>query len=203
MCIGAIRLSCADSTHVVFTIRPLALLRADKQITYHPIYECSIMLKCPKCAAGQRHGSLFCDTCGAQLVEITAGKTERIQTTLIGTPIVPWGDDYFGDSITLHLRVGDKLIEVPLLTRIIIGRSAGEEVMRPDVDLSPFNAMLLGVSRMHAAIVRDRAALFLHDLNSTNHTWLNGNLVELNVQMPLHDGDEIRLGSFSMRVFYL
>lgn len=161
------------------------------------------MLRCSDCGKEFIYGTLFCEQCGKALIRTTAGKTQRIHATPAEEPIAPWGDDYFGDSIELHIRIGDKLIEVPLLTRIILGRVAEGDSMRPDVDLSLFGALTLGVSRMHAAIARSRSALFLNDLNSTNHSWLNGSLLEQNVELPLHDGDEIRLGSLALRVFYL
>jgi len=66
---------------------------------------------------------------------------------------------------------------------MVIGRSADADIMLDDD----------GVSREHAVVeVRDGKPWLL-DLNSTNGTWLEGERVAAR-QMPLNDGDRIRVG---------
>jgi hypothetical protein len=48
------------------------------------------------------------------------------------------------------------------------------------------------ISRHHALITRTAGSLVVHDLDSTNGTWLNGRRISGNAQ--LRDGDELRLG---------
>ena len=51
------------------------------------------------------------------------------------------------------------------------------------------------VSRMHVRFSRDdQGDLLMRDLNSTNGTWLNGNLLEPESCVHVHRGDEIRIG---------
>ena len=47
------------------------------------------------------------------------------------------------------------------------------------------------VSRHHARITKQEEGYFLEDLNSTNGTYLNGDLVPYNVKGPLHSMDQI------------
>jgi len=52
-----------------------------------------------------------------------------------------------------------------------------------------------GVSRMHVRFSRgDQGELLMRDLNSTNGTWLNGNLLEPEACVRVRRGDEVRIG---------
>jgi predicted component of type VI protein secretion system len=54
------------------------------------------------------------------------------------------------------------------------------------------------VSRRHAEIRVEDDAAFLHDLGSTNGTFLNGEAVA--AILPLRDGDRIQIGPYSVTV---
>jgi len=69
-----------------------------------------------------------------------------------------------------------------------IGRVAGTAV-RLDED---------GVSRRHAAISRSGNRIVIHDLGSTNGTYVNGRRLDGPAPWPLHDGDRLRLGSVEL-----
>lgn len=58
------------------------------------------------------------------------------------------------------------------------------------------------VSQKHCKIYRQGELILLQDLGSTNHTWLNGGMVEGAV--PLAFGDKIRIGqsTFLFQCFY-
>jgi pSer/pThr/pTyr-binding forkhead associated (FHA) protein len=77
----------------------------------------------------------------------------------------------------------DETFEVPLqdADRVTIGRAADNEAV---LDLDK-------VSRCHAEVVRKGTTWLLHDLGSTNGTWLNGERVE---QVLLQEGDVFRIG---------
>ncbi len=51
------------------------------------------------------------------------------------------------------------------------------------------------VSRSHATVTREDGAVYLKDIGSTNGTFVNGRLIE---NCILQDGDEIRIGDFSL-----
>lgn len=56
------------------------------------------------------------------------------------------------------------------------------------------------ISRNHCTIYETRNALCIQDLNSSNHTYLNGNL--LSSAAYLKNGDVLRLGDTELRVQY-
>lgn len=70
---------------------------------------------------------------------------------------------------------------------MIIGRD-------PRVDIFIDN---LGVSGRHARLWWDRGRFMLADLGSSNGTTINGRRIDTS---PIHEGDEIRIGKFSLRV---
>lgn len=51
------------------------------------------------------------------------------------------------------------------------------------------------VSRSHANIVSRESKYYVMDTNSTNHTYLNGKMIQSNVEVELAHGDKIRLGN--------
>jgi pSer/pThr/pTyr-binding forkhead associated (FHA) protein len=90
------------------------------------------------------------------------------------------------------------LIQVPLKDEISIGRSAPDTPI--DVDLNPFNAHLLGVSRKHAIIKPLPTACVLIDLDSTNGTFINGNNLIPRQPYLLKSGDEIQIAGVYLQV---
>ena len=51
------------------------------------------------------------------------------------------------------------------------------------------------VSRSHANIVTRDGQYFIEDTNSTNHTYVNGAMIQSSVEIQLNDGDRIRLAN--------
>lgn len=95
--------------------------------------------------------------------------------------------------------------EQPILLRgggkTVLGRYSPGEVA-PSVDLTPYNANLLGVSRQHATISRSDTSLVLEDLGSTNGTWLNEVKLTPNKPAALQSGDLVRLGQLGLYVYF-
>lgn len=59
------------------------------------------------------------------------------------------------------------------------------------------------VSRSHANIVVRNKKYFLVDTNSTNHTYINGKMIQSNVETEITHGDKVRLGNedFEFRLY--
>ena len=59
------------------------------------------------------------------------------------------------------------------------------------------------ISRSHANIVNDNGEFYIVDTNSTNHTYVNGGMIQSNVQTKLVHGTKIRLANedFEFRMF--
>ncbi len=64
------------------------------------------------------------------------------------------------------------------------------------IDLVPFDAIQMGVSRRHALIHREEDGYYITDLNSTNGTRINGRRLLPNTPCRLSSGDIVRLGRF-------
>jgi len=55
-------------------------------------------------------------------------------------------------------------------------------------------------SRQHAEIVEKGGDFYLHDLGSTNGTYVNGHRIS-DKELLLHDGDKVRVPSVTLSTF--
>lgn len=133
-----------------------------------------------------------------------------------GTPTVPVPEEAIKPAYPEHVRQlthlhTDILVlqvlgyEQPILVKggikIMLGRySPGETA--PSIDLTPYNANLLGVSRQHAVIIRPEKEYMLQDLGSTNGTWLNETKLTPQQIYPIRNGDLIRVGQLAFYVYF-
>jgi hypothetical protein len=85
----------------------------------------------------------------------------------------------------------------------ILGRASSEiKTPEPLVDLTQFDALELGISRVHAMIRQTEDGYQIIDLESSNGTWLENQRLVPKQTYPLDSGDRIRLGRMNMLVFY-
>ena len=80
---------------------------------------------------------------------------------------------------------------------IHLGRGKNESDL---IDLTPYDAEKLGVSRRHVALRPTASNLFVVDLGSTNGTRRNGRSIGLNTPYALADGDVLTLGNLQLTV---
>lgn len=83
---------------------------------------------------------------------------------------------------------------------IVVGRYSPET---PDVllDLTSDHGVLLGVSRRHAVIEWSDTGYVVHDLGSTNGTFVNERKLLPDEACPLNSGDQMRLGQLLSIVY--
>jgi pSer/pThr/pTyr-binding forkhead associated (FHA) protein len=74
--------------------------------------------------------------------------------------------------------------EIPLVSRITIGRDPGNNIVIKDKL----------VSRFHAEIQKIKEEFFVKDLNSSNGTYVNDLKIPQNKYAKLHEKDRIKLG---------
>lgn len=88
--------------------------------------------------------------------------------------------------LTLRMLTGGRAGDVVVPTsNLVIGRDPSADLrLDPDGDLH--------ASSRHAEICRDEHRWILHDLGSSNGTWLNGKAIE--APIPLRNGDRIQFG---------
>ena len=102
--------------------------------------------------------------------------------------------------ISLHIVENGQILPLADRTEFTLGRSAEEQPIVPDVDLSAYNAYANGVSRLHAAIKLVKNRIVLVDLGSSNGTYLNGNRLASYLETPVAHGDLIYLGKLKIQV---
>jgi hypothetical protein len=163
------------------------------------------LIVCPNCNHENPEGSLICANCGIQLGEAAdALKTKEItdQDDSVGKP--HWGTSRFGpDSVlVLHIRGSSEPLVIRPDDELIIGRYDPVSRTTPDLDLSPYQAMEKGVSRLHTSIRRQDDSLSVVDLGSANSTYLNGQRLVPHQPRLLRDGDELRMGVLVMHVYF-
>jgi hypothetical protein len=83
---------------------------------------------------------------------------------------------------------------------MIVGRMDAEHDVYPDIDLGPYNADDLGVSREHMILKLDGDRIVAVDNGSSNGTFLNNDRMKAHEDYPIRDGDEIQLGLMKLKI---
>jgi CheY-like chemotaxis protein len=90
--------------------------------------------------------------------------------------------------------------QVQVRETMLVGRADAERDIDPEIDLTPYNGGMLGVSRRHALIVVRETYLMIKDMGSTNGTRLNNTLLEPLKEYRLHHGDELTFGGLQIQL---
>lgn len=118
-----------------------------------------------------------------------------------------WGTARFDDHTRLILRISEsgQIIKVDAhrSAGILLGRYDPTSKFSPDIDLTGFHAEQHGVSRQHARLTINEESLYITDLGSANHTFLNGLRLTAHQPRILRDGDEIRLGHLKLQITFI
>ncbi len=161
------------------------------------------MQTCPKCANKEQGGALFCSKCGESLVA-----TQVSGVTAPGEkPTIDTIDSSVIQSLTKSSKI-DTSVNVALAVKVegrdlviriqktdyTFGRAALGQAVIPDFDLTPYDGLAKGVSRIHAMIVTTEKEIFLRDLTSINGTQINGIRLSPNMDYPIKAGDMINFG---------
>ncbi len=168
------------------------------------------MILCPNCQHKELPGALFCSECGTPLVSLDILNTKSIQKTPSDTlqaptviPEVPTRKNVAKInelSISLHIVESGQVIHLADRKEFTLGRTIEGQPILPDVDLSPFDAFTLGVSRLHAALRIVNGEVVVTDLGSSNGTRVNGQKIVPHVDYPLNHGDIIALAKLKIQV---
>ncbi|MBP1465206.1 FHA domain-containing protein [Candidatus Chloroploca sp. M-50] len=90
---------------------------------------------------------------------------------------------------------GGQMLTLPTdRAEIIVGREDPVSSIFPEIDLTSFGGETGGVSRKHARITHKDGQWMLTDLDSTNHTRINGERLLPNVPTPLPDQAKVQFG---------
>lgn len=168
------------------------------------------MQTCLHCGKGNPEEEAYCYSCGHILPSaLPAIASATLQLDEIIESLEPrrrWGTAYFDRQSHLQFTFRDsgEVMEVAVNGDLVIGRAHREpNIPQPDVDLGPYGAHEKGVSRCHLLVSYDHDTLMIADLGSSNHTYLNGQLLLANEPRILRDNDELRLGHLVIRVRFI
>lgn len=162
---------------------------------------------CPVCKFKNKIDATRCELCGqpfrsiegilttkqveAISREIDEEASERFKEELEGILIPPAG-------IAIY-RSDGKPVALRTEREFYLGRRMNDEDRI--VDLIPFGAFQLGVSRQHAMVRSGQEGYEIIDNDSTNGTWLNQQRLVPNRAYPLPNGSLIRLAQMQLIVY--
>lgn len=168
------------------------------------------MIICPNCQHKELPGALFCSECGAQLVTLDILNTRTIKRTntdqLEGPTEIPQSlanevpSKNAEPNVSLHIVESGQVLHLKDRKEFTLGRTVEGQPILPDVDLSPFDAFSLGVSRLHAALRIVNKEVVVTDLGSSNGTRVNGQKIVPHVDYPINHGDIIAVGKLKIQV---
>lgn len=151
------------------------------------------MIICADCMAEQYPGTLFCNECGSYLRQPSAAALAPATPSQTQPATVTQIKLRFPDQRELH---------VTLTHQLIIGRTDSETGVRPDIDVTPYHGIELGVSRLHATLKQGAGGVMLIDKSSTNGTYLNNRQLIPEKPYLLGQGDHLALGSLEIVIFF-
>jgi pSer/pThr/pTyr-binding forkhead associated (FHA) protein len=178
-------------------------LAAIKQLkTIQPIRPDTILL-CPACGRPNARQSNHCSACGHDLAANQGMNTRKFKR-MTDDDIPNLSNTYLGETTSLVLKIRDA--REPLIVRpnrdMTMGRVVKGSNPSPDIDLSPFNADELGVSRLHLMFKRVANTVVVTDLGSQNCTYINEERLFPHEQRVLRNDDQLRLGKLVMKVTF-
>jgi pSer/pThr/pTyr-binding forkhead associated (FHA) protein len=161
---------------------------------------------CPICKQSNEGDAVVCQHCGEKLddvrpttlrvngddTQVTRELNEQTSRELI-PPARGVAVFLLNKGEPIALRVEDEFV---------LGRIQ-ESTSEPTVDLTDFDGYALGVSRRHALVRAVGERYVLIDLNSSNGTWLNGQLLIPTKPYDLPNGAVVQLGRIKLMLAYM
>ncbi len=167
---------------------------------------------CTKCGKSNPATSAYCDECGTRLrISVplpplaTTDSGSFHQPPPAPRPMSPGQGAMVSPAAAaprLFVSATKQMIFLPgHKTTWVLGREDIESHHHPDVDLGPYGAEQLGISRSHAQLALQGDRFVLVDLGAVNYTFIKRQKLTPHVPHPLQNGDEIRLGKMVL-IFY-
>lgn len=180
---------------------------------------------CVACRAEQVEGSVFCEECGASLLEKGAAVSTRPLTRSVGDALreddsvvpgagaareaaaarpqtVPAALALAVGTIAITVAASGRMVALGWASGVLIGREDSARSVGPDIDLGPDGGYDAGVSRRHARIAAGAAGLVLEDLGSANGTLLNGRPLARGESVALERAAEVTCGSMVLQIVW-
>jgi pSer/pThr/pTyr-binding forkhead associated (FHA) protein len=168
---------------------------------------------CEHCGFENPRGALICRQCYRLLTQAgrlpgLPGTTKNLTTSQLDSSIAEQAQAQRGEPA----RTPDKMLRIRIMRTgheivkpfqngtLLIGRADPARNILPDIDLNPHDAFTHGISRTHALLRRERNRVLVQDLNSANHTYLNGERLPPNTPHQVRSGDLLQLGRMLLSV---
>ena len=110
--------------------------------------------------------------------------------------LIPW-------VIELRIMGTPQVLQIKISEHLVLGRDTDHDENAPEIDLRPFNAHYLGVSRKHALLTARNSRVTIRDLDSSNGTFVNGGRLEPGQEYRIRHGDHLTLGKLMMQVSFV
>lgn len=104
------------------------------------------------------------------------------------------------DKREIIIKIDDSEEHITLSGELhcLLGRFGKKQPGKIAVNLTPYGARELGISRIHAQLHVDGQRLYITDLDSSNGTYLRGERVRPHMAAEVQDGDEVFLGKLKL-----
>lgn len=126
----------------------------------------------------------------------------KLQSERDSNPATHTGLFKMGMLLRVEVQGSDTPILLLPKQEMVVGRLDPATGEIPEIDLSPYAAYQMGISRRHAIIRWEDEQLHLIDLGSRNGTYVNGKKAQPHQPFKLRDGDEMRLGKMALKLFF-
>ncbi|MBZ0278672.1 MAG: FHA domain-containing protein [Anaerolineae bacterium] len=145
---------------------------------------------------------------GSLIAQRESGKAGIATKALIGTaPLKAMPSESRRNSAVLFVAGNsDAPITLTVNAPISFGRSTGTNQLNEKtqhVNLSRYDAVNMGVSRIHMFMHFRDNKFYVEDADSINGTYVNGDPINPRTLVPVENADEIRLGQLRMYIYFL
>ncbi len=134
---------------------------------------------------------------GGMNVDFMSGRSADIGLTGFGEnslgTVVVGVENEGGLNIIFENVITGMTFSGVLIDRLIVGRKFDNNYSNLEISDDK------SISKLHIEVIRDKNLVYIRDLGSTNHTWINGNY--LTDITNVYSGDIIRLGNSEYRIY--
>jgi hypothetical protein len=149
-------------------------------------------------------GAIVCASCGHTLDE---HRTLTTRNMAMSAPLVEPAKQtaHVGKlsnrGIAIYPGPSKEPVIVEVKERVLLGRR--RDVPVPDlVDLTPYDAYRMGVSRSHAVLTFKGSRLYIHDVGSVNGTFLDSVKLKPYELYAVQSGKAVSLGQLVVYLYY-
>ncbi|NWG18355.1 MAG: FHA domain-containing protein [Chloroflexi bacterium] len=124
---------------------------------------------------------------------------------LVGTaPLQAIAPESRRNSVVLFVGGhGDVPIPLVVTQAVSFGRAGSTGSLKNHVDLTRYDAVNYGVSRLHMILHNKDGKFMVEDLDTVNGTYINGDPIQPRQPTPVKNGDEIRLGQLRIYIYFI